>query len=99
MSVFRVALFAARWFRGTHEFIVDFYAPEDQANSRRIEQVVPFFHVCLVDVSANVACPVYPGGFGVSDVGDIIDVAWIGHASEKKHRNSIDPVIEWIDIP
>lgn len=40
----------------------------------------------LVDVHANVAGPVYSSGFGVADVGDVIDVSCSDRVSDKGDR-------------
>lgn len=69
-------------FRGTYKFIIDFDAAKYQSDARRVEQIDPFFLVRLVDVNADVACPVHSSGFGISDVGDIIHMSCSDQVSD-----------------
>ena len=58
----------------TYKFIVDFDTSQDEPDTNRTEKAEPFLLVCLVDMNADVACPVYSSGLGVSNVSDIVDM-------------------------
>ena len=59
-----------------YEFIVDFDAAQDDADSARADKIHPFFLVGGIYVHSVVAGEVYSGCFGVSDVGDVVYMAW-----------------------
>jgi hypothetical protein len=61
----------------TYEFVVDFETPDNDADAFWANQIHPFLSVCWVYMYGDVANEVYPCGFGVSEVRDVIDVSWM----------------------
>jgi hypothetical protein len=65
----------------TYEFVVDFETPDNDADAFWANQIHPFLSVCWVYMYGDVANEVYPCGFGVSEVRDVIDVSHAIHFS------------------
>jgi hypothetical protein len=78
----------------TYEFVVDFETSDDDANPFRTNQIHPFLLVGWVYVYGEVANEVYPCGFGVSEVHDVIDVSWIALSQSSATSAAIFDYIE-----
>lgn len=59
----------------TYKLIVDLYTPQDQSDACRTDHVHPLLLVGRVDMDSVVPHEVYLRGFGVSHVGDVINVS------------------------
>lgn len=59
----------------TYKLIVDFDTSQDEPDTNGTDKAEPRLLVCLVDMIADVAGPVYPSGLGVSNISDIVDMS------------------------
>lgn len=60
----------------TYEFIIRLHTSEDQTFAFGRPERGPFSFVLGVDVVGEVLGPVYACGFGVADIGYVVDVAF-----------------------
>lgn len=59
-----------------YKFVVHLDASQDESNPRRANQVHPFFLICGINVGSDVSCPVHSGCLGISNIGDVVDMAY-----------------------
>lgn len=58
-----------------YKFVVHLDASQDETNPRRANQISPFSLICRIDVGSDVSRPVHSGGLGISNIGDVVDMA------------------------
>lgn len=57
-----------------YKFVVHLDTLQDEPDSRTTKHVYPFFLICGIDIVTDIARPVYSSCFGVSNIGNVVDV-------------------------